>query len=346
MNTDIDSIKQKLVFYFKHHKNVLIEGRHGTGKTSLISEVFNQNCKKWLYFSGSTLDPWVDFIGIPKEIQKNGKSMLSFVLPEAMCDEKIEAIFIDEYNRTHEKVRNGTMELIQFKSINGRKFPNLKVVWVAINPIDSDEDLNYDVEEIDDAQLDRFQIKITMPNNPDFDYFAQKFGKPNTTSAFEWWNALPPKVQKKISPRRLDYGLEVYSEGGDLMDVFPIESNPVKLLATLRVGSLEKKVSLLFKSGVINDAISFLNDENNYQGSLPIIRKNEEYIKYFVPLLDKERISSLFFMEEDFKKFILKNPVYFKEALEEISKLKAIEPTDLANIGRSLKKLGSITYFK
>ena len=115
-------LKDKLTNYFKTGKNVLIEGRHGTGKTTLISEIFNENCKKWLYFSGATLDPWVDFVGIPKETKKGNNYVLSFVLPEKMTDDDVEAIFIDEYNRSHKKVKNATMELIQFKSINGRKY--------------------------------------------------------------------------------------------------------------------------------------------------------------------------------------------------------------------------------
>jgi hypothetical protein len=343
---DIESIKNKLNFYFSKGKNVLLEGKHGTGKTSLVTEIFSKNCKNWLYFSGSTLDPWVDFIGIPKEKEKNGETVLSFVLPEAMANQNIEAIFIDEYNRTHEKVRNGTMELIQFKSINGRKFPNLKVVWAAVNPSDPDENLNYDVEELDDAQADRFQVKIKMPDNPDSNYFIEKYGESMTEASLEWWNALPDKLKNKVSPRRLDYGLEIYLEGGDLMDVFPFETNPVKLLATLKLGSLEKKISLLFAEGKLDDAIKFLEDENNYQGSLPIIKKNNDYIKYFLPILDRERVSTLFFSDEKFKKFILDHPVYFKEALEEILKLKGTTQQDISAISRSLKKLGNITYFK
>jgi hypothetical protein len=343
---DIESIKNKLNFYFDKNKNVLLEGKHGTGKTTLVTEIFNKNCKKWLYFSGSTLDPWVDFIGIPKEKKKNGETVLSFVLPEAMADENIEAIFIDEYNRSHEKVRNGTMELIQFKSINGRKFPNLKVVWAAVNPSDSDEDLNYDVDEIDSAQLDRFQVHIKMPDLPDPDYFNNKYGTAITEAALEWWNGLPQKAKNKVSPRRLDYGLEIYLEGGDLMDVFALETNPIKLLTTLKLGSLEKKLSLIFESGKLDEAIKFLEDENNFQGSLPIIKNNIEYIKYYLPLLDKERITMLYFSEEHFKRFILDHPVYFKEALEEILKLKTAKPADLTAISRSLKKLGNITYFK
>jgi hypothetical protein len=91
------------------------------------------------------------------------------------------------------------MELIQFKSINGRKFPNLKVVWAAINPSDDDEE--YDVEELDGAQIDRFQVRIKVPFFPDIEYFENKFGKDWSKSAHEWWNGMPDKAKKLVSPR-------------------------------------------------------------------------------------------------------------------------------------------------
>jgi hypothetical protein len=340
---DYSTLTTKLTKYFKSGKNILLEGKHGTGKTSLITEIFNANCKKWLYFSGATLDPWVDFVGIPKEIKKGDNYVLSFVLPESMSDENVEAIFIDEYNRSHKKVKNGTMELIQFKSINGRKFPNLKVVWAAINPSDDEEE--YAVEDLDPAQEDRFQIYIKMPNHPDYDYFTSKYGKAQADAAIEWWNGLPEKIKNKVSPRRLDYAMEVYNEDGDIFDVLKLETNPSKLLATLKCGSLEVKIKNLFKKQKSSDVNSFFANENQYQGSLPIIRKNAEYMKFFLPILDNERISSLYFTDEEFKNFILQHAVYFKKPLEEIQRLNKLPTVEIQVINRALKQIGEITVF-
>jgi len=344
MANDLVMIKNKLTQYFKLGKNVLLEGKHGTGKTSLVTEVFDKNCKNWLYFSGSTLDPWVDFIGVPKEVKRGNEYVLSFVLPEKMSDESVEAIFIDEYNRSHKKVRNGTMELIQFKSINGRKFPNLKVVWAAINPNNDDDEI-YDVETLDGAQTDRFQVQIKVPFIPDYEYFVEKFGIDYTKSALEWWNGIPDKAKKMVSPRRLDYALEIFREGGDVFDVLPLETNPTKLLATLKVGSLEDKLKSLFKAKNADKAKTFFEQENNFQAALPIIKRNDEYLKFFLPTIDNERISSLFFSDNKFRQFILEHAPYFKPALEEISKLKSLNKGDLGQINQALKQVGNITYF-
>lgn len=344
MNQTLDQIEKKLVQYFKLNKNVLLEGKHGTGKTSLIQKVFGDNCKNWLYFSGSTLDPWVDFVGVPKEIEKNGEHVLSFVLPEKMADNKVEAIFIDEYNRSHKKIRNAVMELIQFKSINGRRFPNLKVVWAAINPAD-DEHESYDVETLDPAQLDRFQVKIKVPYIPDFDFFNKKFGAKIAHSAIEWWDGLPKEAQNLVSPRRLDYALEIFNEGGDLYDVLDEKSNPTKLLVTLQVGSLTNKIKELFETKNGNEAKKFFLSENNFQGSLPIIKKSAEYLQFFLPLLNNERITSIFFSDTKVQKYVLENSQLFKEPLEEITRLKAVDPSILSQIHRALKKVGNVTYF-
>lgn len=344
MDQTLEQIEKKLVQYFKLGKNVMLEGKHGTGKTSLIQKVFGDNCNKWLYFSGSTLDPWVDFVGVPKEIEKDGQHVLSFVLPEKMADTSVEAIFIDEYNRSHKKVRNAAMELIQFKSINGRKFPNLKVVWAAINPSD-DEDESYDVENLDAAQADRFQVKIRVPYLPDFEYFKNKFGTKLAYGAIEWWDGLPKEAKKLVSPRRLDYALEIFNEGGDIYDVLDEKSNPTKLLVTLQVGSLVLKVKELFDSKNGKETKKFFLSENNFQGALPILKKNKEYLQFFLPLLNNERLSAIFFSDIKTQKYILENSQLFKEPLEEISKLKAIDPVVLGQINQALKKVGNVTFF-
>jgi len=235
------------------------------------------------------------------------------------------------------------MELVQFKSINGRKFPNLKVVWAAINP--SDEEQEYDVEELDGAQIDRFQIRIKVPFTPDVEYFQNKFGKDWAKSALEWWNGMPDKAKKLVSPRRLDYALEIYKEGGDIFDVLEMETNPTKLIATLKLGSLEDKVKSLFKLKDARKAQKFFENENNFQAALPIIKRKDDYMKFFLPTIDNERISSLFFSDNKFKLFILAHAPYFKPALEEISKLKSISKDDIRMINNSLKQIGSITYF-
>ena len=198
----------------RHGFNVLLIGKHGVGKTAMVKEVFDKLDWTWKYFSASTIDPWVDLVGVPKE--KNG--VLELIRPANLDFDNLEAIFLDEYNRAPKKVRNAVMELIQFKSINGKKFPKLKVVWAAINP-DDDEELSYDVEKLDPAQIDRFEQKLTVPNEPCPYYFKRAHGNIGTL-AVKWWQEQTDVVKDLISPRRLEAGVKVFLSKGDPQYVF------------------------------------------------------------------------------------------------------------------------------
>ena len=193
----------------EHGFNVLLSGKHGVGKTALVKLCFEEAGLNWKYFSASTMDPFVDLCGVPKEV--NGK--LVMIRPESIDFDNVEAIFLDEYNRSHKKIRNAVMELIQFGSINGFKLPKLKIVWAAINP-DSDDDFDYDVDKLDGAQIDRFHIHIDVPYEPSLAFFKDKFGSTGV-AVVKWWKALKREQQLLCSPRRLEYAINLVTAGGD-----------------------------------------------------------------------------------------------------------------------------------
>lgn len=337
-----DLIK-KLEFYFDHGKNVLLSGHKGVGKTAIITEVFNRKAKKWLYFSGSTLDPFVDFIGVPKEKITKAGSTLEFIRPSYMNDE-VEAIFIDEYNRSVKKIRNAIMELIQFKSLNGQKFPNLKVIWAGVNPYNADDDDNeiYDVEPIDPAQKDRFQIQIDIPYAIDEEYFTNKFGQKWAEGTCEWWNNLPEKIKKLVSPRRIDYALEVYKIGGEVTDVLPVESNPSKLLASINFGGIEKVITDIFKSKDKKAALKFLENENYYQSCAHLVVQDRDWANFFFPLLDEERQVSLFFGNKKFQDVVFGDAIHYKPLLEIAEHNKLCNDNLLRKIQHILRKMRGI----
>lgn len=354
-----DELINKLRFYYDSKLNVLLTGKQGIGKTEIIKRVFSEKCgeinSSWLYFSGATMDPFVDFIGVPKEKKVKGKdSYLEFIRPSYM-HENIQAIFCDEFNRSARKVRNALMELIQFKSLNGKKFPKLNIIWAAINPynLNEDEDDNNDnsnlfqVDPLDPAQQDRFQIQIEIPYAPDPNYFEKKYGQKISEASIEWWYELPEKIRNKISPRRLDYTLDLYKIGGDLEDVIPFESNPSKLLVSIKMGSIEKIVGKLFNIKDSEMVREFLDDENNYQASSELILE-EKYYRYFVPFLNEERKIAAFFSNFEFKKIVLENPINFSELLQMIVKNSLCDQETTKQVIESLDKIKgiNITNFK
>jgi hypothetical protein len=70
----------ELDFWNENEMDVVFRGGHGVGETTMVIDGFN--CKKFkrLYSSASTIDPWVDFIGVPKEHEDADGSYLE------LCD--------------------------------------------------------------------------------------------------------------------------------------------------------------------------------------------------------------------------------------------------------------------
>lgn len=285
MSAKIDSLFD---FWLKHNMNVLLEGLHGFGKTERVIETFERNGLKWRYFSASTMDPWVDFVGVPERVDNpDGSRHLELIRPRDFEDDSIEALFFDEFNRAPKKVRNAVMELIQFKSINGRKFKNLKVVWAAINP--HDEDDTYDVEKLDPAQIDRFHVRFEVPNVPDARYFRNRYGEEISKPALEWWSGIPRAIRKDVSARRLQYTLDCYQNGGDITYMLPSASNPAKLVMALSSGSVVEALKKLIDAADGEGLRKFLNKENNFEVAIHYLKNSPTSIGKLFPFIDEER---------------------------------------------------------
>ncbi len=283
----------KFDFWIKNNLNVLFIGKHGVGKTAQITNAFKRNNLDFMYFSAATMDPWVDFIGVPKETTgEDGIRYLDLVRPKAFTYDTVEAIFLDELNRAPGKVRNAVMELIQFRSINGKKFNNLKMIWGAINP--EDDEKTYDVERLDPAQKDRFPVHIYLDYAPDLKFFTQKYGPDRAKSAIEWWNSLGTKVQELVSPRRLDYALEMYDLGGVLQDVLPRESNASKLQSLLSNGLAKDKIERMLRNNDLPSIEKELRKPNVYDEVKDWLIETPERTAKLVPLLDEELMAQLF----------------------------------------------------
>lgn len=357
----------KLDFWVKHNKNVLFIGKHGVGKTAMVKDTFERHKLNWRYFSASTMDPWVDFIGVPREktdnkipegfeiikelasidlqlayswvannwkmggddakrivdhaiARKQGLTYLDLVRPQTFAAGEVEALFFDEYNRSPKKVRNAVMELIQFRSINGMKFPNLRMVWAAINP-DDDEDETYDVERLDPAQADRYHVTVEVPYKPSPDFFRATYSDRVADAAIQWWEDLSESDKSLISPRRLQYALDIYRERGDMRDVLPITCNVSKLTTALNTGPITEKLEALMKSKDVAEARTFLTNENNYTAAMKFIPKSETLTAYFLPLLSKEKMAVLMSEDDKICNYIINNsdkvPV-FKAVCKEI----------------------------
>lgn len=284
----------ELDLYIENDLNVLFEGKHGVGKTAMVIEAFERNNLNWKYFSAATMDPWVDFVGIPRAIE-NGtdEPYIELTRPKGFHNDSVQAIFMDELNRAPKKVRNAVMELIQFKSINGVRFPNLKVIWAAINPEDEEEsDVSYDVDVLDPAQRDRFHITVEIPYKPSLNYFQKAYGSAGE-GAVEWWNALNDKNKELVSPRRLEYALKVNGMGGSLRHVLRDASlNTTKLVQMVQNGSLKKRLRELYTAS--EDEISQVFSNMNFATNVfELVIANGDYITRFIQYMPKDMVSDV-----------------------------------------------------
>jgi len=272
-------------------------GNHGCGKTERICKLFNDNKLNWVYFSGSTVDPWIDFIGIPTE-DKHGK--LKFLTPSRI-NEDLEAICIDEYNRSPKEVKNALMELIQFKSINGMKFPKLKVVWAAANPPKDDEDETaevYDVEEIDPAQLDRFHCIVNIPNTPCSKYFRTTYGDKGS-AAVEWWNKQPKEFKREVSPRRLAHAIETLKNGREVRYVLPKSGNIADFVVSLTTDPYQIALNA-FKEKPSKATFTALRVFNKVDDMEKLLDHESNFI--FAELIEPDLFSKIFLKNSNFRK--------------------------------------------
>lgn len=245
--------KEYLKTAMKNHRNVLVQGSHGNGKTEIALEVCREVFGKdrVAFFSGATMDHYIQLIGVPVP-DKDSKELRFF---RGNWYKTAEVLILDDFNRATKATRNAVMELVQFKTINQEPVPNLKCVVITINPFDTNG--TYDVERMDPAQLDRFPIKMELSPGPDPDYFKAIFGD-NGLSAVAWWKNLNTEVQKEVSARCLYNALEIYLAGLEdpekslpMGTLLPDSSNPSNLVLQLQKRDPSTIIEAMYNRGDI-----------------------------------------------------------------------------------------------
>jgi hypothetical protein len=187
--------------YMSKGFNLLLIGRHGTGKTESVSQIADRLGLKIKIFNCSTLDPYTDLIGVPVPSKnEDGQDELKMVRPREV--DQAEIIFFDEINRAPQATQNAVFEIIQFQTINGEKLKNLKCCWAAMNPADE----GYLVEDVDPALIDRFDAYHAFVPKVSVPYMSKFMNRKTAQALSSWWN--DHKKQKRgpesyISPRRL-----------------------------------------------------------------------------------------------------------------------------------------------
>lgn len=184
--------------YMALNMNILLQGLHGTGKTTMLKQAAEQLGWKMKVFNTASMDPFTDFVGVPKFITlDDGTEALKSIRPREI--DEADVVFFDELNRADPRVTNAVLEIIQFRTVNGDPLHNLKCVVAAQNP-PTDE---YDVQPLDPALVDRFDLTFDVTPTINVSYLASKFDRKIAMAIQKWYRERPANADY-ISPRRME----------------------------------------------------------------------------------------------------------------------------------------------
>lgn len=158
---DIESAKLTLVAAHAADDTVIMEGKHGIGKSNIVGQFSKENDYhlETLFLSTQEVG---DIIGIPRTIEMGGDVITTWSVPiwlqrmrEAAKVGKKCVLFLDELNRAPLDVRQSALPLVLEGKAHEHELPIVDgkrtMVVAAINPADE-----YQVDELDPALLDRF----------------------------------------------------------------------------------------------------------------------------------------------------------------------------------------------
>lgn len=181
-------------------ENILMEGKHGVGKTFTAREAAEKGGFNMRIFDAGLMDPYIELVGIPDvSVDEDGKKTLRQVRKNDLDD--VEVLFFDEFNRAGQDTLNAIFGLVQFGEINGVKLPNLKCVIAAQNPAGDDSYAGN--VELDAALRDRFDVTYEVKPFVSKSYLTKSLGDKGLSEALvDWHDSLPDGVY--IAPRRVE----------------------------------------------------------------------------------------------------------------------------------------------
>src|SRR5262245_7277920 len=144
-------------------QNILLMGRHGIGKSEIITRHFRDERKLPVvaFFLGQMSDPG-DLIGLLHKDEDTGRSV--FLPPYWWPVEgKPIALFLDELNRARPEILQSVHELALNKTLAGKRLPEGSVVVAAVNAGDE-----YQLTDLDPALVSRFNLYEFAPTAQDW----------------------------------------------------------------------------------------------------------------------------------------------------------------------------------
>ena len=144
-------------------KPVLLRGRHGIGKSTVVYQFADKNSMEVVERRASQMTEG-DLVGLPTIENKS----TTFNPPDwfkAACDRPV-VLFLDEVDRATLEVRQGIFELTDSRKLNGHNLHPDTLVFAAVNG--GEHGSQYQVGEMDPAELDRWTVFDIDPTVEDW----------------------------------------------------------------------------------------------------------------------------------------------------------------------------------
>ena len=152
---------------------VLLRGRHGIGKSQVVYQLAANAGLPVVERRASQMTEG-DLVGLPS-VEGNRTSFNPPDWFKQACEEPV-CLFLDEVDRATLEVRQGIFELTDSRKLNGHNLHPDTIIFAATNGGEHGE--NYQVNEMDPAELDRWSVWDIEPTIEDW----LAWGKDNVDS--------------------------------------------------------------------------------------------------------------------------------------------------------------------
>ena len=152
-------------------KPVLLRGRHGIGKSTVVYQYAEQQKMEVVERRASQMTEG-DLVGLPS-IEADSTRFNPPDWFKAACDRPV-VLFLDEVDRATLEVRQGIFELTDSRKLNGHKLHDDTLIFAAVNG--GEHGAQYQVGEMDPAELDRWTVFDIEPSVEDWLAWANDSG--------------------------------------------------------------------------------------------------------------------------------------------------------------------------
>ena len=171
MAVDFTTFSQIVDHVTAVRKPVLLRGRHGIGKSTVVYQYAEQHGMEIVERRASQMTEG-DLVGLPS-IEGNSTRFNPPDWFKAACDRPV-VLFLDEVDRATLEVRQGIFELTDSRKLNGHHLHPDTLVFAAVNG--GEHGAQYQVGEMDPAELDRWTVFDIEPSTEDWLGWASDSG--------------------------------------------------------------------------------------------------------------------------------------------------------------------------